>query len=160
MKKIITYVMIFTMLITTAAVSMAVPASAAVKKQSKRQVTLIRSYNKIYRKCKKNFKYDGSQLEMNQDSYKEFKIWDKELNRVYKLLYKGLSAKQKKVLKKKQIRWIKKKEKEAPSKTSFTFLARSTNERSAAAGRGARYEILSHCGCASGGGAGSGAPLQ
>ena len=52
MKKIITYVMIFTMLITTAAVSMAVPASAAVKKQSKRQVTLIRSYNKIYRKCK------------------------------------------------------------------------------------------------------------
>ena len=49
---------------------------------------------------------------MNQDSYKEFKIWDKELNRVYKLLYKGLSAKQKKVLKKKQIRWIKKKEKE------------------------------------------------
>ena len=113
MKKIITYVMIFTMLITTAAVSMAVPASAAVKKQSKRQVTLIRSYNKIYRKCKKNFKYDGSQLEMNQDSYKEFKIWDKELNRVYKLLYKGLSAKQKKVLKKKQIRWIKKKEKEA-----------------------------------------------
>ena len=82
--------MIFTMLITTAAVSMAVPASAAVKKQSKRQVTLIRSYNKIYRKCKKNFKYDGSQLEMNQDSYKEFKIWDKELNRVYKLLYKGL----------------------------------------------------------------------
>jgi len=51
MKKIITYVMIFTMLITTAAVSMAVPASAAVKKQSKRQVTLIRSYNKIYRKC-------------------------------------------------------------------------------------------------------------
>ena len=47
MKKIITYVMIFTMLITTAAVSMAVPASAAVKKQSKRQVTLIRSYNKI-----------------------------------------------------------------------------------------------------------------
>ena len=39
MKKIITYVMIFTMLITTAAVSMAVPASAAVKKQSKRQVT-------------------------------------------------------------------------------------------------------------------------
>ena len=116
MKKIITYVMIFTMLITTAAVSMAVPASAAVKKQSKRQVTLIRSYNKIYRKCKKNFKYDGPQLEMNQDSYKEFKIWDKELNRVYKLLYKGLSAKQKKVLKKKQIRWIKKKEKEAPSK--------------------------------------------
>ena len=106
MKKIITYVMIFTMLITTAAVSMAVPASAAVKKQSKRQVTLIRSYNKIYRKCKKNFKYDGPQLEMNQDSYKEF-------NRVYKLLYKGLSAKQKKVLKKKQIRWIKKKEKEA-----------------------------------------------
>ena len=106
MKKIITYVMIFTMLITTAAVSMAVPASAAVKKQSKRQVTLIRSYNKIYRKCKKNFKYDGPQLEMNQDSYKE-------LNRVYKLLYKGLSAKQKKVLKKKQIRWIKKKEKEA-----------------------------------------------
>ena len=102
MKKIITYVMIFTMLITTAAVSMAVPASAAVKKQSKRQVTLIRSYNKIYRKCKKNFKYDGSQLEMNQDSYKEFKIWDKELNRVYKLLYKGLSAKQKKVLKKKE----------------------------------------------------------
>ena len=97
MKKIITYVMIFTMLITTAAVSMAVPASAAVKKQSKRQVTLIRSYNKIYRKCKKNFKYDGSQLEMNQDSYKEFKIWDKELNRVYKLLYKGLSAKQKKL---------------------------------------------------------------
>ena len=66
-----------------------------------------------YRKCKKNFKYDGPQLEMNQDSYKEFKIWDKELNRVYKLLYKGLSAKQKKVLKKKQIRWIKKKEKEA-----------------------------------------------
>jgi len=61
----------------------------------------------------KNFKYDGPQLEMNQDSYKEFKIWDKELNRVYKLLYKGLSAKQKKVLKKKQIRWIKKKEKEA-----------------------------------------------
>ena len=113
MKKIITYVMIFTMLITTAAVSMAVPASAAVKKQSKRQVTLIRSYNKIYRKCKKNVKYDGSQLEMNQDSYKEFKIWDKELNRVYKLLYKGLSAKQKKVLKKKQIRWIKKKDKEA-----------------------------------------------
>lgn len=108
MKKIITYVMIFTMLITTAAVSMAVPASASVKKQSKRQVTLIRSYNKIYRKCKKNFKYDGPQLEMNQDSYKEFKIWDKELNRVYKLLYKGLSAKQKK-----QIRWIKKKEKEA-----------------------------------------------
>ena len=108
--------MIFTMLITTAAVSMAVPASASVKKQSKRQVTLIRSYNKIYRKCKKNFKYDGPQLEMNQDSYKEFKIWDKELNRVYKLLYKGLSAKQKKVLKKKQIRWIKKKEKEAPSK--------------------------------------------
>lgn len=106
MKKIITYVMIFTMLITTAAVSMAVPASASVKKQSKRQVTLIRSYNKIYRKCKKNFKYDGPQLEMNQDSYKEF-------NRVYKLLYKGLSAKQKKVLKKKQIRWIKKKEKEA-----------------------------------------------
>ena len=106
MKKIITYVMIFTMLITTAAVSMAVPASAAVKKQSKRQVTLIRSY-------KKSFKYDGPQLEMNQDSYKEFKIWDKELNRVYKLLYKGLSAKQKKVLKKKQIRWIKKKEKEA-----------------------------------------------
>ena len=97
MKKIITYVMIFTMLITTAAVSMAVPASAAVKKQSKRQVTLIRSYNKIYRKCKKNFKYDGPQLEMNQDSYKEFKIWDKELNRVYKLLYKGLSAKQKSV---------------------------------------------------------------
>ena len=94
--------MIFTMLITTAAVSMAVPASAAVKKQSKRQVTLIRSYNKIYRKCKKNFKYDGPQLEMNQDSYKEFKIWDKELNRVYKLLYKGLSAKQKKVLKKKE----------------------------------------------------------
>ena len=110
MKKIITYVMIFMMLITTTAVSMAVPASAAVKKQSKRQVTLIRSYNKIYRKCKKNFKYDGPQLEMNQDSYKEFKIWDKELNRVYKLLYKGLSAKQKKVLKKKQIRWIKKKE--------------------------------------------------
>lgn len=113
MKKIITYVMIFMMLITTTAVSMAVPATAAVKKQSKRQVTLIRSYNKIYRKCKKNFKYDGPQLEMNQDSYKEFKIWDKELNRVYKLLYKGLLAKQKKVLKKKQIRWIKKKEKEA-----------------------------------------------
>lgn len=113
MKKIITYVMIFTMLITTAAVSMAVPASAAVKKQSKRQVTLIRSYNKIYRKCKKNFKYDGPQIEMNQDSYKEFKIWDKELNRVYKLLYRGLSTKQKKVLKKKQIRWIKQKEKKA-----------------------------------------------
>ena len=51
-------------------------------------------------------------------------------------------------------------ENEAPSKTAFTFLARSTNEQPAAAGRGARYEILSHCGCASGGGAGSGAPLQ
>ena len=129
MKKIITYVMIFTMLITTAAVSMAVPASASVKKQSKRQVTLIRSYNKIYRKCKKNFKYDGPQLEMNQDSYKEFKIWDKELNRVYKLLYKGLSTKQKKVLKKKQIRWIKKKEKE-----------KGDNEK----------KIFCHTGCGSG----------
>lgn len=38
---------------------------------------------------------------MNQDSYKEFKIWDKELNRVYKLLYKGLAAKQKKSVKEK-----------------------------------------------------------
>lgn len=53
MKKIITYVMIFTMLITTAAVSMAVPASAAVKKQSKRQVTLIRSYNKYTANAKR-----------------------------------------------------------------------------------------------------------
>lgn len=100
MKKIITYVMIFTMLITTAAVSMAVPASAAVKKQSKRQVT-DSSYNKIYRKCKKNFKYDGPQLEMNQDSYKEFKIWDKELNRVYKLLIKGCRQSRKKSVKEK-----------------------------------------------------------
>ncbi len=37
-------------------------------------------------------------------------------------------------------------------------IARSTNEQPAVAGRGARYEILSHCGCASGGGADRGAP--
>ena len=49
MKKIITYVMIFTMLITTAAVSMAVPASASVKKQSKRQVTLFTCHGREQR---------------------------------------------------------------------------------------------------------------
>lgn len=113
MKKIMTYFMLLALLMTTVTTTVTVSNPVTVKAQSKRQAALIRNYNKIYRKCKKKFKYDGPQLEMNQESYKEFKMWDKELNRVYRLIYNGLSAKQKKTLKKKQIQWIKKKEKKA-----------------------------------------------
>ena len=84
-----------------------VDASAKTRKQ-----VFISRYNKVYKKCKK-FKYDGSMYDMRQDALKEYKLWDKELNYIYKKIYNSLSYKAKKKLKKLQIAWIKKKEKKA-----------------------------------------------
>ena len=70
-------------------------------------------YQKLLKKCKKQFKYDGSQAEMNQNAADEYELWDKELNVAYKEVYKSLNAAKQKELKKSERNWIRKKEKQA-----------------------------------------------
>lgn len=75
-------------------------------------------YKKLEKKCKKKFKYDAPQLVMNRQSAKEYKLWDKELNYVYKKIYSKLNTSKKEELKKSEIAWIKKRDKKAEKSAS------------------------------------------
>ncbi|MCI5500524.1 MAG: DUF1311 domain-containing protein [Lachnospiraceae bacterium] len=73
----------------------------------------LKSYKKLEKKCKKKFTYSGSQAEMNKESYEEYKLWDKELNKDYKMIKKNLSPKKAKKLVASERKWIKKRDKKA-----------------------------------------------
>lgn len=57
--------------------------------------------------------YSGTTAEMSYATNKEYEAWDKELNKVYKLVLSKLSKKQQEVLRKEQREWIKKRDREA-----------------------------------------------
>lgn len=78
----------------------------------------LKRYKKLEKKCKKLFKYNGSQQEMNQESAEEYKLWDKELNYVYKKIYSKLTPEQQKKLKKSELVWIKTRDKKAKKSAS------------------------------------------
>ncbi|RKI42610.1 DUF1311 domain-containing protein [bacterium D16-51] len=108
-KKLLTVIslIIFSFLVTTAAPVHATTGSVYLKR-----------YKNLEKQCKKLFKYDGSQQEMNQESAKEYKLWDKELNYVYKEIYSKLTPNQQKKLKKSELEWIKARDKKAKKSAS------------------------------------------
>lgn len=75
-------------------------------------------FNKLKKKCKKKFKYNGTQQEMNHEALEEFKLWDNELNYIYNDIYGNLDQKDQKKLKKSELAWIKKRDKKAIEKSS------------------------------------------
>ncbi len=70
-------------------------------------------YNALEQKCQKKFKYDGTQWEMNIDSLTEYKLWNKELNYVYKSVIKTLNGSEAKKLEASEKRWKKQRKKKA-----------------------------------------------
>ena len=113
MKKIVAYLMVTFLLAGTVAGAAVITTTAKVEAKASQAGKLMNRYNKLLKKCKNNYKYEGSQTQMNQDAYNEYKAWDKELNYVYTRVYKNLSVRKKKELKKKELTWIRKKEKKA-----------------------------------------------
>lgn len=73
----------------------------------------MNSYKKLEKKCKKKFTYLGSQLEINRDSYKEYKLWDKELNKDYNKIKNSLTNREVKKLVASERKWIEKRDKKA-----------------------------------------------
>lgn len=102
-------VIIFSVLITAV---VPVPVSAETG------ASYMSRYKKLEKKCKKKFNYDAPQQEMNRDAAEEYKLWDRELNYVYKSIYSELSAEQQKELKKSELAWIKKRDKKAEKSAS------------------------------------------
>lgn len=78
----------------------------------------MKRYQKLEKKCEKLFQYDGTQTEMNQDSYKEYKLWDKELNYVYKEAKKKITSTEYKALQASERRWIVKRDKKAEQESA------------------------------------------
>ncbi len=70
-------------------------------------------YNALERKCQKKFKYDGAQSEMNVDSHTEYKLWNKELNYIYKSVIKTLDDSEARKLKASEKKWKKQRKKKA-----------------------------------------------
>ena len=85
----------------------------AVNVNANSKSSYLKSYKKLEKKCKKKFTYSGSQAEMNKESYEEYKLWDKELNKDYKMIKKNLSPKKAKKLVASERKWIKKRDKKA-----------------------------------------------
>ena len=108
-KKLLTIIslIIFSFLVTAATPVQATTGSVYLKR-----------YKKLEKKCKKLFKYDGPQQEMNRESAEEYKLWDKELNYVYKKIYSKLTSEQQKKLKKSELAWIKTRDKKAKKSAS------------------------------------------
>ena len=117
-KRIIMRITLMMLLLGFTAGMAGVCSSNTVRAESKRAKVMMKRYKSLTKKCKKKYKYNGSQLEMNQDSYKEYTVWDKELNRVYQEVRKHLSDGSKKKLKKSQLKWIKKRDKAAKTATT------------------------------------------
>ena len=91
---------------------MSMTASASSK------AAYLKSYMKLEKKCKKKFTYSGTQMEINRDAYNEYKLWDKELNRVYKKIKSSLSNKRANKLVVSERKWIKKRDKKAAKDAS------------------------------------------
>ena len=100
-------IIIFSMLVTT-----------VVSVRAETGSSYLSRYKKLEKKCKKKFKYNGSQQEMNYESAEEYKLWDKELNYVYKDIYNKLTESNQKELKKSELAWIKKRDKKAEKSAS------------------------------------------
>lgn len=77
------------------------------------KASYLKSYQKLVKKCNRKFTYTGSQAEMNREACAEYKLWDNELNRVYKKIKSSLSDKRAKQLVASEIKWIKKRDKKA-----------------------------------------------
>ena len=98
-------------------------------------------YKKLNKKCKKKFEWDLPQQEMNQNAYKEYCLWDDELNYIYNDIFPKLNDEQKKELTASELKWIEKKEKKAKVEAStneggslypliyYTTLTRLTKKR-------------------------------
>ncbi|MFR2012158.1 MAG: lysozyme inhibitor LprI family protein, partial [Christensenellales bacterium] len=54
------------------------------------KASYLKSYQKLVKKCSRKFTYSGSQAEMNREACAEYKLWDNELNRVYKKIKSSL----------------------------------------------------------------------
>lgn len=96
------------LLIFSTVAEVAVPMQSMAKKS-----TYTARYKKLEKKCRKLFKYDGSQSEMTRDANEEYVLWDKELNYVYKKAMKKASKSQKNTLKSSERKWIKKRDRVA-----------------------------------------------
>ena len=79
----------------------------------------IQRYNDLKQKCKNKFQYDGSQFDMNVDSYAEYKLWNKELNYVYNSIIKTLSNSEAKKLEASEKKWKKQRKKKATEDSAF-----------------------------------------
>lgn len=112
MKKLAVYLIAIVLIGVTVSFSVS-DTACTVSAKADQSATLMKRYKKLVKKCKKNYKYDGTQYEMNRDACSQYSAWDKELNYVYSKICKSLSASRKKELKKSQISWIRKKEKTA-----------------------------------------------
>lgn len=73
----------------------------------------VERYHALEQKCQRKFKYDGSQLEMNEDSYAEYKLWNKELKHVYKTALKDMDESEAQKLEASELKWRKKRKKNA-----------------------------------------------
>ena len=69
------------------------------------------SYDALEASCDEKFKYDGSQWDMNHESYEEYKLWNKELKRDVKVIKKTLSKEESENLDIAQKKWRKKRKK-------------------------------------------------
>lgn len=78
-------------------------------------------YKYLELECQWEYTYDGSQGEMNADSYAEYKVWDNELKQVYKRVLKKISKSKAKELRKSQKKWKKKRTKYAENKASEVY---------------------------------------
>lgn len=57
--------------------------------------------------------YEGSTVDVRYATYESYEAWDKELNKVYKLLMSKLPQKQQASLRQEQREWLKKRDREA-----------------------------------------------
>lgn len=96
------------------AVSMTVTPYMSAEGRENTKADYIKRYEKLEKRYGKELISDGdSTFEMRINTDKQFKAWDKELNYVYKKIYKKLDSSRKGKLKNAQLKWIKKKEKQA-----------------------------------------------
>lgn len=77
-----------------------------------------KSYKNLEKKCKQKFTYSGTQLQMNKEASAEYKLWDKELNRVYKEIKSSLTSAKANKLVVSERKWIKKRDKKATKAAS------------------------------------------
>lgn len=112
-----------------------------VSAESTAQQEYTKRYKKLNKKCKKKFPTDLPQVQLNMNAEEEYRLWDDELNYVYNDIMPKLSDDQKKQLTASELKWIKKKEKQAKQDASineggsiyplvyYNSLTRSTKKR-------------------------------